>query len=209
MSTNDENNGETAINHDQLLSLLTTYTPYAAIYELSKELFDEKNHEHLISLVDKHRAENTVNQQIQAWKNEGTNSKRTRVIVKINNNTSHTLKLIKTDRAINQSDRDALVLFPDAPMTFKCEFDYKFPYGSRSRTLFNQYMDFADAQTGVRFEFGLHLNSSFGVLTPTLKPIRKNIVTAFGNFLLTASTRIIEASNEAPYNFTVEITLGR
>lgn len=208
MSDIEETSNENTPPYDQMYSLLTAYTPYGAIYELAKELFDEKNHEKLNNLTDKYRAEETVNNQIEEWKRQRENPRKTRVIVKITNNTSHSLKLSTTDLTLDDSVRESLTLFPTAPMTFKGEFEYNFPYNSRSKPLFNHVMEFEDERVGVRFEFGLYVSSSFGVLTPTVKPHRKNNIASIGSSAIKCSSKIMEASDGPPFNFRVDITLG-
>lgn len=132
----------------------------------------------------------------------------TRVTVKTINNTSHTFKIANSSLPISQEERESFVLEPNRS-TFAMEFDYNYGYPwPNNRSLFNEFIDFVDQNAGFRLELALTMTTSFGVLTPTLKPNIKNKVTSNGQSAIRCSTRLTKTSDKAPYSFAIEINLG-
>lgn len=218
MTNTESPNNETSDDYSQLLSLFKL-TSIGVLYQLSPLLLSEENQEalneligkarvELIDFLDKAQMENAVNQKIESWKNQKTNLKRTRVIVKVVNNTSHTLYLVKTSLPLSPSERESSTLFPHEQTALKCEFDYDRYYNSPSKILFNQFMDFAAQSVGIRFELGMFVRKSFGFITPTHTPTIKNTVISTGKNKIQCSSVITEANDDAPFNFEVKITLG-
>jgi hypothetical protein len=135
--------------------------------------------------------------------------KQTHVAIKIVNNTSHAFKYARSNLPLSQEERDSITLPPMERTTFRYEPDYNYGYPwPNNKNLFNTFIEFSDEGVGFRLELALTMTRSFGVLTPTIKPNIKNIVRSIGQAPLRCSTKTINISNEAPFNFEVEIMLG-
>lgn len=204
--------------YHQLLSIFNS-TSIGLLYQLSPFVLSEEQQAvldemlgqakvELIAYLDGLELERALNQKIDAWRNEAKDPKHTRVIVKLINNTSRPFKIAQTSLPLSQSERESFRLSPQEPTAFKSKFDYNFNYNSKSRVMFNHFIDFAVENIGVRFDLGMIMKKSFGVLQPTLTPIVKNTVTSIGNSSIKCSTKTTNMSDDAPYNFEVEITLG-
>jgi hypothetical protein len=150
-----------------------------------------------------------LDRRIEQWRNKKKNSRYTRAIVKIINYTSHTFKIAQTSLPLGKTVRESLQLLPRGQTAYKSEFDYNYDYPwPKNKIMFNQTTDFTDQNVGVRFDLGLIMSTSFGYITPTLRPSIKNTVTSIGKSKINCSTKITYRSDEEPFNFEVEITLG-
>jgi hypothetical protein len=67
---------------------------------------------------------------------------------------------------------------------------------------------FGDEALGLRFDFGLRVNTSFGVISPTLTPIQTHKLTSIGTSPIQCTTQITRTVSEDPYGFTVELKLS-
>jgi hypothetical protein len=218
--TNIENtHNETPDAYSDIFSFFSA-TSIGILYQLSPFLLSKENQALLDELVGKakveligflDRAESrlALEQQIEHWRNQKADPKQTRVIIKIINNTPHSFKMAQTSLPLRQSERESFQLMPQEETAFKSEFAYTYAYPwPKNKIMFNQFIDFGDKTIGVRFDLGMIMNTSFGVITPTHKPSVKNTVTSIGTSRVNCSTKITHMSDEAPFNFEVEITLG-
>jgi hypothetical protein len=219
MTTIEKPDSETNHDYDELLSFFSS-TSIGVLYQLSPYLLSEEHQALLDDLVGKAKVEfigflqasesrHALNQQIEQWRNKKIDSRHTRVIVKIINNTPHTFKIAQTSLPLGKSERESFQLLPQGQTAFKSEFNYNYAYPwPKNKIMFNQFVDFTDQSIGVRLDLGLIMSSSFGFLTPTLRPRVKNTVTSIGKSKINCSTKITNMSDEAPFNFEVEIILG-
>ncbi|WP_415770947.1 hypothetical protein [Pseudomonas sp. LB3P38] len=204
---------------DDLLSYFNS-TSIGVLFQLSPYLFSEENRAmledmvgkakvELADLMENAKAEREMNQAIERWKNQKKDPKTTRVIVKIINNTPHEFEMAQTSLPLDKSERESFYIPPQGQTAFKADFNYNYAYPwPKNKIMFNQFIDFIDQNVGVRFDLGLIMNTSFGLLTPTLKPRVKNSINSIGSSKINCSTKITNMSDEAPFNFEVEITLG-
>ncbi|MHC8298324.1 hypothetical protein [Pseudomonas sp. ZS1P83] len=73
--------------------------------------------------------------------------------------------------------------------------------------MFKHSILFGDQRLGFRVDFGLRVNATFGVFSPTLAPVRTNNVVSIGATSIQCTSRITRAEDDGPYSFSVEITL--
>lgn len=121
--------------------------------------------EHLKELAQRTEAENEVNRDIEEWKKQPPHPKRTRVIVKLINNTSIPLKVMQAGWNMSDSDRESLDVDPHGFTAFKWEFAFTKPgpASPSDKVQFKQFISFGNEITHFRFDTGLELKSSFGV----------------------------------------------
>jgi hypothetical protein len=219
MNTNENNDNETGQPYDQLFAFFSA-TSIGILYQLSPYLLSEEYQAMLDDLVGKAKVElintleqaeytNALNQKTEQWRNQKRGSKHTRVIVKMINHTSHTFNIAQTSLPLSKAERESFQLPKQGQTLFKCDFDYNYAYPwPKNKIMFNQFIDFIDDNIGVRFDLGMIMNTSFGVLTPTLRPNVKNTVTSIGSSRIKCSTKTTRMGDEAPFDFEVEIILG-
>lgn len=183
---------------------------YAApdiLYKYIESLDTKEHTEILNALMKQAKLNDDANQQIQAWQQESTRPNRTRLIVKLINHTDRALAVGEDDIDLDADERDFLNILPWDILAFKLDFKYSRQLGSRSKDMYKSFIVFGDKDCGFVFNFGLRVNTSFGVISSTLTPIWTNKVTSIGATPIKCSTRITRAANDEPYGFTVEITL--
>lgn len=153
---------------------------------------------------------NDSNDYIEEWKKQPPHPRRTRVIIKLINNTSIPFQVTQASWKMSDSDREAMDLDPHDSFAFKSEFPFTKP-GPASpgdKTLFKQSISFGNGSTHFRFNTGLALKSSFGFLSPTFTPEWTHRVVSTGATKVKCSSRITEKQAEAPYSYDVTIILG-
>lgn len=210
---------ETNNKYDDLLSFFN-YTSIGALYSLTPLLFSEENQQaldeligiakiELISQLEQIDSERALNQKIEAWRNQNQSLGSTRVIVKLINNTPGAFNIARTSFPLRPSERESFLLAPHAKTAFKSNFAYTYaaPW-PKNKIMFNQFVDFIDQDVGVRFDLGMIMNKSFGVISPRHRATIKNTVTSIGSSKINCSTRITSMGEDPPFNFDVEITLG-
>jgi hypothetical protein len=210
---------ETSNKYEDLLSFFN-YTSIGTLYNLTPLLFSEENQQaldeligiaevELIGFLEKIESERELNQKIEQWRHQDESSKNTRVIVKLINNTPHTFKIAQTSLPLRPSERESFLLRANAKTAIKSDFAYTYtaPW-PKNKIMFNQFVDFIDQNVGVRFDLGMIMNKSFGVISPRHRATVKNTVTSIGSSKINCSTRITRMAEDQPFNFEVEITLG-
>lgn len=210
---------DTGNNYDDLLSFFN-YTSIGILYNLTPLLFSEENQQaldeligiakvELISLLDQINSEHALNKKIEQWRNQNKRANITRVIVKLINNSPHTFKIAQTSLPLHTSERESFLLPAYGNTAFKSDFAYTYAYPwPKNKIMFNQFVDFIDQNVGVRFDLGMIMNTSFGVLSPTHRARVKNTVTSIGSSKINCSTQITSMGENEPFNFEVEIRLG-
>ncbi|MVV50977.1 hypothetical protein EJA72_22435 [Pseudomonas sp. PB120] len=210
---------ETNNKHEDLLSFFN-FTSIGTLYNLTPLLFSEENQQALdeligaaqveiISFLEGIESDNALNQKIAEWRKQNQRSKNTRVIVKLINNTPHTFKIARTSFPLRQSERESFLLAPYAKTAFKSDFAYT--YGApwpNNKIMFNQFVDFIDQGVEVRFELGMIMSKSFGVISPRHRATVKNRIDSIGSSKIACTTKITNMDENVPFNFEVEITLG-
>ena len=210
---------ETSNKYEDLLSFFN-YTSIGTLYNLTPLLFSEENQQaldeligiaevELIGFLEKIESERELNQKIEQWRHQDESPKNTRVIVKLINNTPHTFKIAQTSLPLRPSERESFLLQAHAKTAIKSDFAYTYaaPW-PKNKIMFNQFVDFIDQNVGVRFELGMIMNKSFGVISPRHRATVKNTVTSIGSSKINCSTKITRMAEDQPFNFEVEITLG-
>ncbi|ROM99270.1 hypothetical protein [Pseudomonas brassicacearum] len=210
---------DTSNNYEDLLSFFN-YTSIGMLYKLTPFLFSEENQQaldkligiakiELISLLDQINSEHALNKKIEQWQNQNKSSKTTRVIVKLINHSPHTFNIAQTSLPLGKSERESFLLPAYGKTAFKSDFAYTYAYPwPKNKIMFNQFVDFIDQNVGVRFDLGMIMNTSFGVLSPTHTARVKNTVTSIGSSNINCSTQITSMGESEPFNFEVEIRLG-
>ncbi|AUM68694.1 hypothetical protein [Pseudomonas fluorescens] len=183
------------------------YAPPDILHKYIESLDTKEHSEILNALLKQEKLNDDANQQIQAWQQEGIRPNRTRLIVKLVNHTDRALAVGENDVELDADERDFLSILPWDILAFKLDFKYSRQLGSRSKDMYRNFIVFGDRDCGFVFNFGLRVNTSFGVISSTLTPVRTNRVTSIGTKPIQCSTRITRAANDEPYGFTVEITL--
>lgn len=210
---------ETSNKYEDLLAFFN-YTSIGMLYNLSPLFFSEENQQaldellgsakvELIGFLEKLELERTLNQRIELWRHQDTDPKTTGVIVKLINNTPHTFNMAQTSLPVSKSERQTFKLPPRTKTAFKCGFDYTYGYPwPKNKIMFNHFVDFMDQNVGVRFDLGMLMNTSYGVISPTHRATVKNTVTSIGSSKINCSTKITRMAEDQPFNFEVEITMG-
>ena len=183
------------------------YAPPDILHKYIDSLDTKEHSEILNALLKQEKLNDDANQQIQAWQQEGIRPNRTRLIVKLINHSDRALAVGENDVELDADERDFLSILPWDILAFKLDFKYSRQLGSRSKNMYRNFIVFGDRDCGFVFNFGLRVNTSFGVISSTLTPVRTNRVTSIGTKPIQCSTRITRAANDEPYGFTVEITL--
>lgn len=183
------------------------YAPPDILHKYIDSLDTKEHSEILNALLKQEKLNDDANQQVQAWQQEGIRPNRTRLIVKLVNHTDRALAVGENDVELDADERDFLSILPWDILAFKLDFKYSRQLGSRSKDMYRNFIVFGDRDCGFVFNFGLRVNTSFGVISSTLTPVRTNRVTSIGTKPIQCSTRITRAANDEPYGFTVEITL--
>jgi hypothetical protein len=183
------------------------YAPPDILHKYIESLDTKEHSEILNALLKQEKLNDDANQQIQAWQQEGIRPNRTRLIVKLINHSDRALAVGENDVELDADERDFLSILPWDILAFKLDFKYSRQLGSRSKDMYRNFIVFGDRDCGFVFNFGLRVNTSFGVISSTLTPVRTNRVTSIGTKPIQCSTRITRAANDEPYGFTVEITL--
>lgn len=183
------------------------YAPPDILHKYIESLDTKEHSEILNALLKQEKLNDDANQQIQAWQQEGIRPNRTRLIVKLINHSDRALAVGENDVELDADERDFLSILPWDILAFKLDFKYSRQLGSRSKNMYRNFIVFGDRDCGFVFNFGLRVNTSFGVISSTLTPVRTNRVTSIGTKPIQCSTRITRAANDEPYGFTVEITL--
>lgn len=219
MNTGENTDSEVGQPYDQLFATFST-TSIGMLYQLLPNLLSEENQAllddmlgnakvELIDMLENAQYTHALNQKIEQWRNQKRGPKTTRVIVKIVNRTSHTFNIAQTSLPLRKAERESFQIPCQQQTAFKSDFDYNYAYPwPKNKIMFNQFIDFIDDNIGVRFDLGMIMNTSFGVLSPTLRPSVKNTVKSIGASAIKCSTKTNQMGDEAPFDFEVEITLG-
>ncbi|AXA55243.1 hypothetical protein ACNT2N_11470 [Pseudomonas thivervalensis] len=146
--------------------------------------------------------------QIQALEAAPSQQNKTRFILKVTNNSEHALNVSEHSLNLNADILASLQLSEKDVIAFAQDFPYVRKLGSPSKTLYRHFIVFGDQTLGARVEFGLRVNTSFGVFTPTITPVRTCKVTSIGSTPIACSARITRALQTDPYSFSMEVTLG-
>jgi hypothetical protein len=190
------------------------------LYNLTPLMFSEENQQaldellgiakvELIGFFEKLESERALNQRIEQWRHQDKNPETTCVIVKLINNTPHTFKIAQTSLPVSKSERQSFQLLPRTKTAFKCHFSYTYGYPwPKNKIMFNQFVDFIDQYAGIRFDLGMLMNASYGVISPRHRATLKNTVTSIGSSKIDCTTKITSMDEDVPFNFDVEITLG-
>lgn len=210
---------ETGNQYEDLLSFFNSIS-IGPLYNLTPLFFSEENQQaldkligtakvELIHFLEGIESERLLNERIELWRNEDKSTKNTRVIVKLINNTPHTFKIAQTTLPLQKSERQSFQLSPHTKTAFKSDFAYTYGYPwPKNKIMFNQFVDFIDQNVGVRFDLGMIMNKSFGVISPRHRATVKNTVTSMGSSRVNCSTKITRMAADEPFNFEVEITFG-
>lgn len=210
---------ETSNEYEDLLSFFN-FTSMGTLYNLTPLLFSEENQQaldeligiakvELINFLEVSESERALNQRIELWRKQDESAKITRVIIKLINNTPHTFKIVQTSLPLHLSERQSFQIPPHTKTAFKCDFAYTYGYPwPKNKIIFNQFADFIDQNVGVRFDLGMIMNKSFGVISPRHRATVKNTVTSIGSSKVNCSTKITSMAEEEPFNFEAEINLG-
>ncbi|MBV4483984.1 hypothetical protein HU727_000100 [Pseudomonas sp. SWRI153] len=204
---NDDSLENTADTLREIASLIG-FAPWVAIYDYAQSLNTAENLELLNKLAAHARLDEKVNQEVKVWENQKIKSTQTRLIVKIKNTTSHTFDINKNSLALTVDEQDYLKILPQEIEAFHCDFTYSRQLGTPDKDIYKHFIIFGNESLGFRFDFGLRVNTSFGVFTPTLTPVRTSKVASIGTTPIKCTSQITRAEDNAPYSFSVEITLG-
>ncbi|WLH11506.1 hypothetical protein PSH58_22050 [Pseudomonas hefeiensis] len=193
--------------YENLLSQFN-YAPLTILYEYLKSLDTQDYTQVLKALMEKARQNDEVNRQLQTWEQQSVRPNRSRFLVKLINHTDQPLEVGENNLSLDANEQAFMNILPWDIQALKFDFAYSRPLGSRSKDIFQRFIIFGDQTLGFRFDFGLRVNTSFGVISPTLTPVRTNKVSSIGATPIKCVTRITHSSSEEPYGFTVEITLS-
>jgi hypothetical protein len=219
MNISDNPDSEVGQPYDQLFATFNN-TSIGMLYQLLPNLLSEEHQALLdemlgnakvevINLLEHAQYTHALNQKIDQWRNQARGTRTTRVIVRIINQTTHTFNITQTTLPLSKAERESFQIPCEQQTAFKSEFNYNYAYPwPKNKIMFNQFVDFFDDTIGVRFDLGLIMNTSFGLLSPTLRPSVKNTVKSIGSSPIKCSTKTTLMGTDAPFHFEVEITLG-
>jgi hypothetical protein len=151
---------------------------------------------------------NYYTEQIRAAEAAPSRPDRTRFIMKVINLSEHDLDADANSLSLSEDILSPLQLSPGEVGAFIQDYRYSRELGSRSKDVFRHYIEFGDRTVGARVIFGLRINTAFGVLTPTVTPIRTCKVISIGSTPVKCAARITRALKAEPYSFTNEVLLG-
>ncbi|WP_339475799.1 hypothetical protein [Pseudomonas sp. RL_5y_Pfl2_73] len=160
---------------------------------------DSTELERLHEYYDKH---------IQALEAAPSQRNKTRFILKVINNSEQGLAVSEHSLNLNAEILASLQLSDKDVIAFAQDFPYIRNLGSPSKTLYRHFIVFGDQTRGARVEFGLRVNTTFGVFTPTITPVRTCKVTSIGATPIACTARITRELQTEPYSFSMEVTLG-
>ncbi|MCX2896682.1 hypothetical protein [Pseudomonas mandelii] len=217
MHDNEMSDSETDSSDEDLLSLFNA-TSIGMLYNFAYHFASEESREILdaltgkakvefINFLDRSRLEIALSQQIERWR-EHKASKLTGVIIKIINNTPHTFNISQTSLPLSKSERESFQINPHEPTAFFTRYEYTFAYPWKKRDMFNHFVDFIDGDVGVRFELGLFMGITYGILSPTHTPKIKNKTASTGRSSVKCKSAVTRVSDDAPFNFEIQLTLG-
>lgn len=192
----------------ELIASRFNWAPLSVLYQYLKSLDTQEYMPMLTALMEKASLNDKVNEQIHAWEQEPIDPGRTRLVVKLINHTDLDFEIDEHNLPLNSDMQNLTPILPWGIQALKFDLAYSRRLGSRSKDMFKHFIRFGDEAFGFRFDFGLRVNTSFGVISPTLTPVRTNHVTSTGMTPIQCTTRITRAASEEPYGFTVELTLS-
>ncbi|WP_434695620.1 hypothetical protein J3P89_21590 [Pseudomonas sp. Z1-14] len=146
--------------------------------------------------------------QIQALESAKAPAHSTRFIMKVVNNTEHDLDANKNTLGLSADNLATLQLPSGGISVYGQDFRYVRNPGSRSKDIYHHSIQFGEMDVGVFVEFGLRVETSFGLFAPTVTPVRICKVTTIGTLPINCTARITRALSTDPYSFTMEVTLG-
>ncbi|CAH0300869.1 hypothetical protein [Pseudomonas brassicacearum] len=206
---NDATKNSAHLEDSSLKELLQNfnYAPLDILYKYAASLDTDDTMEILRALAKQAQQKDEVDNRVQTWEREDIQPKRTRLVVQINNHTAHAFTANTSTIDLSASEQRFIDIRPWDFLTFKFDFIYSRGLGSRSKDIYRHFIKFGDNAVGFRLDVGLRVNSSFGVITPTLTPIRTHKVTSTGTTPVDCAARITYVASEEPYSFTLELTL--
>lgn len=208
MNTTPENSQQAHNGIYELIASQFSWAPLAVLYQFLKSLDTQEYMPMLTALIEKANLNDKVNEQVKAWEQERINPNRTRIIVKLINQTDLDFDVGERTLQMNAGEQYPTRILPWDIQAWKFDLAYTRRLGSRSKDIFKHYMVFGDETLGFRFDFGLRVNTSFGVISPTLTPIQTHKLTSIGTNPIQCTTQITRTASEDPYGFTVELKLS-
>lgn len=184
------------------------WAPLAVLSQYLRSLDTQEYMPMLTALMEKASQNDKINKQIQAWEQERVDPNRTRLVVKLINHTDLDFEVSEHNLHSSADRQNFSAILPWDIQALKFDLAYSRRLGSRSKDMFKHFIVFGDEAFGFRFDFGLRVNTSFGVISPTLTPVRTHQVTSIGMSPIQCTTRITRTANEEPYGFTVELTVS-
>ncbi|WP_413794397.1 MULTISPECIES: hypothetical protein [unclassified Pseudomonas] len=192
----------------ELIAAQFNWAPLTVLSQYLKSLDTQEYLPMLAALMEKASLDDKVNKQMQAWEQERINPGRTRLLVKLINHSDVDFEVGEHTLPLNADEQNLTQILPWDIQALKFDLAYARRLGSRSKEIFKHSIVFGDKDCGFRFDFGLRVNTSFGVISPTLTPVRTHKVTSIGMNPIQCTTRITRTANEEPYGFTLELTLS-
>lgn len=208
MNTTLENSQQTNNSIYELIASQFSWAPLAVLYQFLKSLDTQEYVPMLTALIEKANLNDKVNKEVQAWEQERLNPSRTRLVVKLINHTDLDFEVGEHNLQWNADEQHPTQILPWDIQAWKFDLAYTRRLGSPSKDMFKHFIAFGDKEFGFRFDFGLRVNTSFGVISPTLTPVRTHTLTSIGTSPIQCTTRITRTAREEPYGFTVELTLS-
>ncbi|QKS82534.1 MULTISPECIES: hypothetical protein [Pseudomonas] len=208
MNATPENSQQTDNGIYELIASQFSWAPLSVLYQFLESLDTQEYRSMLTALIEKANLNDKVNQQVQAWEQERVNPGRTRLVVKLINHTDLDFEIGEHNLQLNADEQHLTPIFPWDIQALKFDLAYTRRLGSRNKDMFKHFIVFGDKEFGFRFDFGLRVNTSFGVISPTLTPVRTHTLTSIGTSPIQCTTRITRTASEEPYGFTVELTLS-
>jgi hypothetical protein len=208
MNATPENSQQTDNGIYELIASQFSWAPLSVLYQFLESLDTQEYRSMLTALIEKANLNDKVYQQVQAWEQERVNPGRTRLVVKLINHTDLDFEICEHNLQLNADEQHLTPIFPWDIQALKFDLAYTRRLGSRNKDMFKHFIVFGDKEFGFRFDFGLRVNTSFGVISPTLTPVRTHTLTSIGTSPIQCTTRITRTASEEPYGFTVELTLS-
>ncbi|WP_434625588.1 hypothetical protein J3P84_20660 [Pseudomonas sp. Z1-29] len=146
--------------------------------------------------------------QIQALESAKAPAHSTRFIMKVVNNTEHDLDANKNTLGLSADNLATLQLPSGGISVYGQDFRYVRNPGSRSKDIYHHCIQFGGMTVGAFVEFGLRVDTSFGLFAPTVTPVRICKIMSIGTTPINCTAHITRALSTDPYSFTMEVTLG-
>ncbi|MEO6676621.1 MAG: hypothetical protein ABIO21_04525 [Pseudomonas sp.] len=195
------------------------------IYSFFNALITEEDREFYRKLSAEHEEKRILNEALERKKNEQNaavdqviktwwsqkNPDRTRVIIKVINNTRHALNVTQSSIRMSAATIENLAIPANESTTFKFDRHYEVPEFSRKtqvQTQFKYFFDYANEDVGFQFDVGLTVEGAYSSAHGHWNDAtRLHAIASSGKTPIQCTSKVTRSSKVPPFNFEVLIKL--